>query len=165
MHLGSGDAVRQGATGLAVASPFGWAVEVRNEAIGQAVVDGYEFVSPTQGLEVLAAAGIETGSSLTAPQGLLTNGLTPTVSASIESSLENRRLVGWSIDPSPEPGSAIRQSIVFVLEAPTPGDYSINSVVVTYHIGSQRYGSQIPASFDVCVGGPASDAATCPPRT
>lgn len=161
VHLGSGDAVRQGATGLAVASPFGWAVEVRNESSSPAVVDGYKLVNSTPGLKIVAAAGIETGT--TAPQGLLMSGLTPTVSATVESTLADRRLVGWSIDPSPAPGSAIRQSLVFVLEAPTPGDYSINSVVVAYHVANRQYRSQIPASFDVCVGATTSDSATCPP--
>jgi hypothetical protein len=52
-----------------------------------------------------------------------------------------RPLVGWSFHPSAN--NALRQWVVFLISSGSAGNYSVNSVVLRYHGGTQRFETQL----------------------
>lgn len=140
-------------------APFGWGVVIRNDADQPAIVDSYELIGKSAALEVVAAAAIPS-----APWGAAIGpimGPVMFVNDDLRSAVAALPLVGSSIGARNTVGWAGGGSLVFLLQPPTAGDYSVSAVRLRYHVGSQTFETDIPASLEVCVGATGS-AGHCP---
>lgn len=138
-------------------APFGWGVFIRNDADQPAIVDGYELVDKAGALEVIAAAAISR-----APFGGVVVGPLMFVNDELRSIVTSLPLVGSSIGARNTVGWGDGGSLVFLFQVPTAGDYSLSAVRLRYHVGSQTFVTDIPASLEVCAGATVPAGSACP---
>jgi hypothetical protein len=137
-------------------TPFGWSVFIQNTADQPAVVDGYQLLDKSAALEVVGAAAIPS-----APEGLGIGKLM-FVNDDLRSAVAARPLVGSSIGAPNTVGWTDGGSLFFLLQAPSAGDYSLSAVRLRYHVGSQTFETDIPASLEVCAGATVPPGSACP---
>lgn len=138
-------------------APFGWGVFIRNDADQPAIVDGYELMHKSAALEVIAAAAIPR-----APLGGVAIGPLMFVNDDLRSTVASLPLVGSSIGATNTVGWADGGSLVFLFKVPSAGDYSVSAVRLRYHVGSQTFVTDIPASLEVCAGATVPGGSACP---
>lgn len=137
---------------------FVWAVLIGNTAEQPAVVDGYELLDKSAALEVVGAAAIPSTAA-----GLSTGiGTMMFVDDDLRSFVAARPLVGSLIGGPNTDGWMDGGNLVFLLQAPSAGDYSLSAVRLRYHVGSQTFETDIPASLEVCVGATVPPGSACP---
>ncbi len=155
LATGTGHVVGSFGDSIEPGTAVSWIVDVANDADQPAVIDAYDLVGASAGLRVLGAAGIyyEPGLSL---------GQLAPVTEQTRLAVAARPLIGWSFRPTTSTNAIARQSLVFVVEADTPGDYSLNSIILHYHIGGQSFQTQLAASLELCVGATVAAGSTCP---
>ena len=153
LRLAGGSSTGSGVSGLAPGTTVTWSVDIADDASEPAVIDAYELVGLSRGLSVVGAAGMSEGPGLAPP-------VTGPATDFMRSAVGARSLVGWSFHPAVD--GALRQWVVFLISTGSAGNYPVNSIVLRYHVGTQRFESQLPASLQLCVGATAPEAGTCP---
>lgn len=139
----------QGLDSIAPGTPFVWSnMRLYNNGHEEAVIDSVELVGATPGLRVLGMGALPVtsfGSVVVSGQPAPDN---------ITSAVARFPLVGASL-----PGDTTRDSArwtwaAFILSVPSNGAFRVDSVDVTYHVGTREYRKSIASSLEVCAGGP-----------
>jgi len=130
-----------------------WTVPILNSADQPAVVDGYELAGKSAGLDLLGAAGVSYQPGLNFASVM-------DVNDALRAAVADHPLAGWTSEASTS--KAFPDTLVFLLQANAVGDYALDSIMLRYHIGSQSFSTEIPASLEVCVGAAVAAGSTCP---
>jgi len=138
-------------------APFTWAVFIRNAADEPAIVDGYELLDKSPGLEVAAAAGMPNS-----PRAGVAIGVIMYATDELRAAINRWPLVGATIGPMAASGWESGGSLVFLLQVPSAGDYSLSAVRLRYHVGGQSFQTDLPSSLDVCAGAAVPPGSSCP---
>ncbi|MGO9178282.1 MAG: hypothetical protein ACLQBX_06890 [Candidatus Limnocylindrales bacterium] len=147
-RLGPGDAVANGIDGVQPGVPFSWGdLQLYDEASDPAVIDAVVLNSAPPDLRLVAAGAL--------PQMLLSGGTIvnfPTVPSSTIDAVKARPLIGGDVEPASEAGWSEGASIVFVLQLPRVGDYTVSTFTLHYHVGPNHYTATYQDTLEVCVG-------------
>jgi hypothetical protein len=139
-------------------APFAWSVRIVNDGSQEAAVDGYRLVGAPPALEILGAAAFAS-----VPLGFSPcERVHPPATADLQTAVASHPLIGSSIGATNVAPWASGGCLLFVLRVPTANDYSVSSVRIQYHVGSQAFEAAIPASLEVCAGAAVPPGAACP---
>lgn len=137
-------------------SPFSWAIRIGNATDQEIIVDGYELVGQSPGLEVVAA-----GLLPTLPPPAIVVVPTP-ASADVEATVAARPLAGATFGGRSSAGWTDGGLLAFILRVPSAGDFALSGVHLRYHVGGMTFDTTLNAALEVCAGAASGADTTCP---
>lgn len=156
-RLGPGGGRGAGIDGVQPGVPFSWGdLQLYDEASDPAVIDAVVLDGAPPDLRLVAAGAL--------PQMLSGQAFAnfTTVPSSLTNGITARPLVGGVVEPASEAGWAESARIVFVLQVPRVGDYTVSTFTLHYHVGPNHYTATYRDSLEVCVGATVAPGQTCP---
>jgi hypothetical protein len=156
IHMTQGGQTGNFFSGIAPGSPLAWSVRIQNDAGDAAIVDGYELADMSAALQVVGATAVPSTWLFSACNTKLQ------VNADLRSAVAGQPLVGSSIGPTSASPWASGGCLIFIFQAPSANDYSLSGVRLRYHVGTETFETDIPASLEVCVGATVPPGSLCP---
>ena len=149
------ETVRIAVGDVAPGGETGWGVFIENTSGSNAVVDGYDLVDLSPGVDILGAAAI--------PQ-LPPSGIGPEtiVTDAVRSMVASRPLVGSTIGPTTTAGWTLGGIILVLLRPRNPGDVSASGIRLRYHIGAQAFETLLNSGIEICAGTSLTSGGPCP---
>ncbi len=149
------DSTRDYTDSIAPGIPFAWGVRISNAANQDVVLDGYQLVDPSPGLEVLDA-----GLLPTVPQPVIGTPLQAT--PDLEATVAARPLAGATLGSASSPGWLHGGQVAFIIRVPSAGDYTLSGVRLRYHVAETSFDTTLNAALEVCAGAGGDASAACP---
>lgn len=149
------ETVRIAVDDVAPGGEVGWGVFIENTSGANAIVDGYDLVDLSRGVDVLGAAAIPQ----LPPPGI---GPETIVTDDVRSMVASRPLVGSTIGPTTTAGWTLGGIILVLLRPRNPGDVSASGIRLRYHIGAQAYETLLNSGIEICAAASLTSGGQCP---